>query len=139
MDAEALGGVLIKKLLILLRPKSFEIDKDVALIETKGVMSRGRDYVESEVDGAIIEMNPDYGALRSYYIDELSEQMGSYHIEDKKLETDFVMTVVMGVSYISKKMPKHSTNKVEMNHLAGYNTQVHHDNSSSMRYPLHKH
>jgi len=139
MDAEALGGVVIKKLLVLLKPKSFDIDKDVALIETKGVMSKGRDYVESEVDGAIIEMNPDYGSLRSYYIDELSEQMGSYHIEDKKLETDFVMTVVMGVSYISKKMPKQLTNKVQMSHLAGYNTQVRHDNSSSIRYPLHKH
>ena len=139
MDAEALGGVVIKKLLVLLKPKSFDIDKDVALIETKGVMSKGREYVESEVDGAIIEMIPDYGALRSYYIDELNEQLGSYHIEDKKLTTDFVMTVVMGVSYIARKIPKHSINKVEMNHLAGYNTQVRQDNSTSMRYPLHKH
>ena len=91
-DAQGLGGVVIKKLLALLKPHSFEIDKDEALFLTKGAMSKGRDYIESEVDGAIIEKNPDYGIVRSYYIDELNEQLGSYHVEDKKLTTDFTMT-----------------------------------------------
>ena len=138
MDAEALGGVVIKKLLVNLKPKGFDIDKDVALIETKGVMSKGRDFVESEVDGAIIENNPDYGAFRSYYIEELNEQLGTYHIEDKKLETDYVMAVVMGVSYIVKKMPKQITNKVVMNHLAGYNAQTRRDVRPSQQTILHK-
>lgn len=140
MDAEALGGVVIKKLLVALKPKAFDIDKDVALIETKGVMSKGRDFSESDVDGSIIENNPEYGNLRSYYIDELNEQLGIYHIEDKKLETDFVMTVVMGVSYIVKKMPKQiTTNKVVINHLAGYNAQVKRENVSRPPQPiLHK-
>ena len=40
MDAEALGGVVIKKLLVLLKPRSFEIDKDEALVLTKGAMSK---------------------------------------------------------------------------------------------------
>ena len=125
MDAEALGGVVIKKLLVALRPKAFDVDKDVALIELKGVMSKGRDYVESEVDGAIIENNPDYGGLRSYYIEELNEQLGTYHIEDKKLETDFVMALMMGVAHIVKKMPRQTSDKkVILNHLAGYNAQV---------------
>ena len=130
-DAQGLGGVVIKKLLVLLKPRSFEIDKDEALFLTKGAMSKGRDYIESEVDGAIIEKNPDYGIVRSYYIDELNEQMGSYHIEDKKLTTDYVMTLVMGVSYILKKMPKTDMKKVNFNPLASYNATISKNNSGS--------
>ncbi len=124
MDAEALGGVVIKKMLVTLYPKGFDIDKDIALFETKKAMSTGRDYSESEVDGAILEKNPDFGSVRCYYIEELSEQLGTYHIEDKKLETDFAMTFVMGVSYIAKKIPRTASKPVSLNPLAGYNTQV---------------
>ena len=134
-DAQGLGGVVIKKLLALLKPHSFEIDKDEALFLTKGAMSKGRDYIESEVDGAIIEKNPDYGIVRSYYIDELNEQLGSYHVEDKKLTTDFVMTLMMGISYIVKKMPKTPINKVVFNPLAGYNANI---TKSQSQKSLHK-
>ena len=123
-DAQGLGGVVIKKLLVLLKPRSFEIDKDEALFLTKGAMSKGRDYIESEVDGAILEKNPDYGSVRCYYIDELNEQLGSYHIEDKKLTTDFTMTLMMGVSYIVKKMPKTDMKKVNFNPLRGYEVSI---------------
>lgn len=124
MDAEALGGVVIKKLLVLLKPKGFDIEKDIALFETKKAMSEGRDFVESEVDGAVIENNPDFGLVESYYIDDLNEQLGIYHVEDKGLETDYVMTLMMGVSYIVKKIPKGSSKPAQLNHLAGYNAQV---------------
>lgn len=123
MDANALGGVVIKKLLVSLKPKSFDIDKDIALMELKNVMSKGRNYIESDVDGAIIELNPEYGALRSYFIDELSEQMGMYHIEDKKLTTDHVMTLTMGVSFITRKVSK-NTKTVNLNPLASYNAGI---------------
>lgn len=123
-DAQGLGGIVIKKLLVLLKPRSFEIDKDEALFLLKGAMSKGRDYVESEIDGAIIEKNPDYGIVRSYYIDELNEQLGSYHIEDKKLTTDYVMTLMMGVSYVLKKMPKVDLKKVNFNPLRGYEISI---------------
>ena len=140
MDAEALGGVVIKKLLTSIRPKSFDIDKDEALVLTKGAMSKGRDYIESEVDGAILEKNPDYGIVSSYYIDELNEQMGSYHIEDKKLDTDYVMALVMGVSTIVKKMPKTDAKKVNFNPLAGYNATISNPNNNrtSQQTILHK-
>lgn len=128
-DAQGLGGVVIKKLLILLNPKSFEIDKDEALFLTKGAMSKGRDYYESDVDGAIIERNPDYGVIRSYYIDELNEQAGSYHIEDKKLTTDFVMTLVMGTSYIVKKFSVTTSKKINFNPLRGYEASISRFNS----------
>lgn len=123
MDANALGGVVIKKLLTSLKPKSFDIDKDIALMELKNVMSKGRNYIESEVDGAIIELNPEYGALRSYYIDELSEQMGMYHVEDAKLTTDHVMTLMMGVSYITRKVSK-NTKPAILNRLASHNAGI---------------
>lgn len=134
MDAEALGGVVIKKLLTALRPRGFDIDKDIALVETKGAMSKGRDYTESEVDGAIIEKNPDYGIVSSYYIDELNNQLGMYHIEDKKLETDYVMAFMMGVSYIVKKMPRTQVKQANLNPLAGYNAQVSTPNNSRPGY-----
>lgn len=131
MDAEALGGVVIKKLLTLLRPKGFDIDKDIALFEIKRAMSMGRDFYESEVDGAIIEKNPDFGIVESYYIDDLNEQLGIYHVEDKKLETDYAMALMMGVSYITKKIPKSPGKVAEMNLLGGYNAQM----STSSRHP----
>ena len=124
MDSEALGGVVIKKLLFNLKPRRFDIEKDVALMEVKGAMSKNRDYTESEVDGAIIEKNPEYGVVSSYYMEELSEQLGMYHIEDKKLETDYAMAFVMGVSYIMRKMPRKLTKKIVLNPLAGYNIQI---------------
>ena len=138
MDAQALGGVVIKKLLVLLKPRSFEIDKDEALVITKGAMSKGRDYYESEVDGAIIEKNLEYGLIRSYYIEELNEQLGMYHIEDKKLETDFVMTLVMGTSYILKKMPRTDAKKITLNPLAGYNASIRQENRNVPQRTLHK-
>lgn len=128
-DAQGLGGVVIKKLLVLLKPKSFDIDKDEALFITKNAMSKGRDYIESEVDGAIIEKNPEYGIIRSYYIDELNEQLGSYHIEDKKLTTDFTMTLMMGVSYIIKKFGAISQTKVNFNPLRGYEVSINRSNT----------
>ena len=124
MDAEALGGVVIKKLLVLLKPKSYDIDKDIGLFELKRLMSINRDYTESDVDGAIIEKNPEFGVIRSYYIDELNEQLGIYHVDDEKLETDFAMTFMMGVSYIAKKFTRPSGKPVSFNPLAGYNAQV---------------
>jgi len=124
MDAEALGGVVIKKLLVNLKPRRFDIDKDIALILTKSALSKNRDYIESEVDGAIIEKNLDYGIVSSYYIEDLNEQLGMYHIEDKKLTTDYTMAFMMGVSYIVKKMPKKQDKKVVLNRLAGYNAQI---------------
>ena len=128
MDAEALGGVVIKKLLVKLKPRRFDIDKDIALMEVKGAMSKNRDFTESEVDGAIIEKNLEYGIVSSYYIEELNEQLGMYHVEDKKLDTDYVMAFMMGISYITRKMPNSLLKKVVLNPLAGYNAQVRREN-----------
>ena len=123
MDANALGGVVIKKSLTALSPRSFDIDKEEALLITKQQMSEGREYVESEVDGAIIEKNPNFGNIVSYYIDELSTQLGIYHLPDDRITQDFVMTLVMGVSWIAKKQPK-AMKAAKINPLAGYAASI---------------
>jgi hypothetical protein len=124
LDTNALGGVVIKKLLADLKPIDFSIPKDEALFALKKAVSEGRDYYESEVDGAIIERNANYGLIESYYIQELADQLSIYHIEDKKLKQDHVMTLMMGVSYIVKKFGKAKVGKaVSLNPLAGYNAQ----------------
>lgn len=125
MDANSLGGVVIKKLLVDMHPKEFSIEKDEALLITKKAVSEGRDFYESEIDGSIIERNPAYGLVEAYYILELADQMSVYHIDDKKLTQDHVMTFMMGVSWIVKKIPRGQVGKkVELNPLAGYNAQV---------------
>lgn len=125
MDANSLGGVVIKKLLLQLTPKAFQIEKDEALFLLKKEMSAGRDFYESEVDGAIIERNPDFGNIICYYIEELNEQLGVYHIDDRKLEQDYVMCIMMGVSYIIKKFPRNTQQTAtNFSTLAGYNAQI---------------
>lgn len=123
MDAGAMGGVMIKKMLTSLSPKAFDIEKDEALLILKKEMSAGRAFYESEKDGSIIERNPEFGNVLCYYIDELNTQLGNYHIDDAKLTQDHVMVLMMGVSYISKKFPK-VAKPVQMNRLAGYNNIV---------------
>lgn len=139
MDAEALGGVVIKKLLVLLKPKGYDIDKDIGLLETKVMMSTNRDFIESDIDGAIIEKNPEFGSVRSYYIDELNEQLGIYHVDDGKLTTDFVMCFMMGVSYISKKFKQVSGKRVGLNPLAGYNASIARGSRNQHQQNFYKH
>lgn len=125
LDTNSLGGVVIKKLLADLAPMDFNIPKDEALLILKKAVSENRDFYESEVDGAIIERNPDFGLIQSYYIQELGDQLATYHIEDKKLKQDHVMTLMMGVAWIIKKFPRgKKANPVSFNSLAGYNAQI---------------
>ena len=134
MDSQALGGVLIKKLLSQLGPKAFDTEKDEALFILKRALSDGRTYTESEIDGSVIEGNKDYGQVRSYYIDELSNQLGMYHVEDKKLTTDFVMMLTMGVSHIFKKVPRAPTKVAQINPLASHNSQFRLPRISASRF-----
>lgn len=122
MDAKALGGVTIKKLLASMNPKGFEIEKDEALLILKNQMAAGRDYYESEIDASIIEKNPQYGNIESYYIEELADQLGIYHIKDEKLKQDFVMMLMMGVAWIVKKVPRGKPATLDT--MAGYSAGI---------------
>lgn len=123
MDANSLGGVVIKKLLQPLSPKAFDIEKNEALFLLKQCLSKGRD-VETLEDGSEVDNNPDFGGIESFYIPELADQLSLYHVDDAKLKQDEVMTLMMGVSYIVKKIPRGIQKKVELNPLAGYNRTV---------------
>ena len=123
MDAKALGGVVIKKLLADLNPKAFEIEKDEALLILNKAMSEGRDFYESEVDAAIIERNPNYGIVEAYYIEKLADQLGIYQVKDDKLTQDYVMMLMMGVSWIVKKVPR-GGKPVSLDPLASYNAGI---------------
>lgn len=106
MDASAMGGVLIKKLLADMAPKGFDVPKDEALMILRKMMSDGRKIKRTEFDGSLTEINTDYGAIESYYIPEESEQLGVYHVNDKGLRQDFVMVLMMGAATIYKKFPR---------------------------------
>lgn len=123
MDANALGGVVIKKLLYQLSPKGFDTEKDEALFILKKEMASGRDYYEDE-SGTTVERNLDFGNIASFYIQPLADQLSQYHLEDKKLKQDEVMTLMMGVSYIVKKIPKGKAKPMSFNPLASYSSGI---------------
>lgn len=124
MDANALGGVVIKKLLVSLHPIAFDTSlKDEALFETRRAMCMNRKLTK-DAEGRDVDLDPDYGKIASYYIPELSEQLALYTIDDEKIEQDRVMCLVMGVHYIVKKFKPKIDKKVVINPLAGYNNSV---------------
>lgn len=125
MDAGALGGVVIKKMLSKLHPKGFDAEKDDALLLLKGAVGFNRDFEHSKIDGAVIEKNPNFGLVESYYIQKLGDQMGMYKIPDDKLKQDYVMVLMMGVSYVLTKWPRRSPQaRVSIDPLASYNAGV---------------
>ena len=124
MDAGALGGVVIKKLLVALAPKGFSIEKDEALFILKKEMSAGREYTET-LTGDTIEANPEFGNVRAFFIQELADQLGMYHIDDGKIKQDEVMTLMMGVATIAKKFPRGGKQqKVIPNPLASHEATI---------------
>lgn len=124
MDANALGGVTIKKLLVQLNPKAFDIEKDEALFVLKRELSSGRAF-EEDAFGGVTEKNPDFGNVEAFFIQELADQLGMYHVADDKLKQDEVMTLMMGVSTIAKKFPRRGTQTfAKLNPLVNSNVKI---------------
>lgn len=124
-DTNSLGGVMIKKMLFDLHPLSFGShggQKDQMLAAVQATLTFGRDFTVDEVTGEIVEKNPDYGKVRSYFIEELEEQLGSYKVEDTKIEQDAVMSLGMGLWYLEKRIPKTPDKKMALNPLSRYNS-----------------
>ena len=106
MDTNALGGVLIKKLLKEMGVKTYDFsahggEKGEAITELKLAMTAGRRF--EIIDGKIVEHNPDYGEIRAYYIPELEEELGAYEVKDDKLEQDFVVVMYQAMWRLRKK------------------------------------
>ena len=106
MDTNSLGGVIIKKILNDMKVKTYDFDahggeKGEALVQLRLMLTHGRN--PEQKDGKVIEHNPNFGLLRSYYIGQLEDQLGMYQIDDKKIEQDYVASLWMAAWFIMKK------------------------------------
>lgn len=106
MDTNALGGIVIKKLLKDMGVNTYDFDahggdKGEAIIQTQLVLQDGRQ--SKIVDDKVIEDNPNYGGLRAYYIKDLEEELSDYEIEDKHLKQDFVVGLYQALWWLRKK------------------------------------
>lgn len=106
MDTSALGGTIIKKMLRDMDVKTYDFtghggDKADAMFRLKLLLSKDR-KPRFEKD-KIIEENPNYGGLKSYYIPEMEDQLAAYELEDKKLEQDHVIVLMQFAWFMHKQ------------------------------------
>lgn len=127
-DSASMGGIMIRKMLAEMGMTdvvdfSASGDKSDMLFCLIVVLSEGRQARLTD-EGKIIEDNPDFGRLRSYYIPELEEQMGNYQynpekgVTDKRLEQDDVMCLGMAIWWLERKYMKSAVKQVNFNPLA---------------------
>ena len=87
------------------------------------VMSANR-KTEVDAEQKVVDLNPNFGRLRSYYIPQLEEQMGNYQynpdkgISDKRLEQDDVMALGMALWWLERKFMKNETKMINFNPFA---------------------
>jgi len=106
MDTQALGGVIIKKLLSEMGVKTYDFqahlgNKGDAIIQAKILLGKNR-KVERKGE-KIIELNPNFGGFRSYYLPKFEEELANYEIEDKHLEQDYVVCFYQAAWWLEKK------------------------------------
>ena len=128
-DASALGGVMIKKML-----KEMDMHDVVDFNASGGVkmdmlfsllvwLTANR-KTELGPENEVIELNPDFGRIRSYHIPALEEQAGNYQynpdkgITDKKLEQDHIMALGMGIWWLDRKFNKDRVKQINFNPFA---------------------
>ena len=106
MDTNALGGVIIKKMLKDIGIKVYDFtshggEKADAMFRLKILLLDNRQEVLE--NGNIVEKNPNYGGLRSYYIPKMEDQLSAYELEDKRLEQDYVIVLMQFAWYTHKR------------------------------------
>lgn len=128
-DSSSMGGVIIKKMLREMNMTNIQDfsasgDKMDMLFTLINAMSESR-KTDTDKEGKITDLNPDFGRLRSYYIPELEEQMGNYQynpakgVTDKRIEQDEVMSLGQGIWYLDRKVFKMKLKQILFNPLAG--------------------
>lgn len=134
-DSSSMGGVIIKKLL-----REMEMHNIVDFTSAGGqkadmlfimitVLGYNRQAVQ-DAEGRIVDQNPEFGRLRTYYIPELEEQMGNYQynpekgVSDKRIEQDHVMCLGMALWYLERKIMKNEIKMISFNPLANTVGQV---------------
>ncbi len=133
-DSSSMGGVMIRKMLMEMNMHdindfSASGDKSDMLFCLIVTMTANR-QASFDSEGKLIEKNPDFGRLRSYYIPELEEQLGNYQynpdkgVTDKRLEQDDVMALGMGIWWLERKYQKNTTQTIAFNPLAPRADQI---------------
>jgi len=105
MDTGSMGGEIIKKLLKDMQLKVNDFtglkgEKGDAIFRLKLLLSDQRK--PKLVDNKIVEDNPNYGGLRSYYVSRIEDELASYEIEDKRLKQDFVVCLYQFAWFMNK-------------------------------------
>jgi hypothetical protein len=59
-------------------------------------------------DGTVVDYNKHWGLIRTPDINELFAEMVNYQLEDKKIVTDQVMSVMMAVDWLMMRRPKNT-------------------------------
>jgi len=104
MDVNALGGVVMKKLLRDIKPMGFDShsgQKPEALSYLQLVLTNYRKHAVIEQKGIPKEKGEDL--LKSYYLSILEEQLASYQEDDKAIKQDWVCALYMPIWWLWKQ------------------------------------
>ena len=107
MDVNSLGGTIFKKMLKDIKPISFDShgkSKEEALTYLKLVLTSSRDCFIDE-SGRVVEKNPNFGRLRSYYLSELEAELGNYQLKDDKIKQDWVSALYQAIWWLEYRKP----------------------------------
>lgn len=120
IDSSALGGKNALAFLRHLNPIQFDMTPTMKA-EMLSTLKIALDGGESETfrrktkvlaDGTIFDENPTWGILRIPNILEIISELQNYKLDDKKIRTDIVMMLGMGVHYLEMRRPKQPKNRM---------------------------
>lgn len=119
IDSSALGGKNALAFLKQLNPIQFDMtssSKAQMLATLKiafdgGTSDKYKRKSRLEI-GEVIDDNPDWGLIRIPNEPALISELQNYKLDDKKIRTDCVMMLGMGIHYLEMRRPKHPKNRV---------------------------
>jgi len=114
MDTESMGGTVMRKMLKSIKPIRFDKSveagvKDVALMYTKLMLTKNRRKILK--DDREIELEVNFGWLRSFYLPKLANQLSTYRTDDTSLKQDWVIALAQGCYYIWKRFGDNANSK----------------------------
>lgn len=122
-DSSSMGGVIISKMLREMHVQhlhDFSMSRSPKdeMLFFMALIFTDRRKIEYGEEGKVIELNPNFGKLRSFIIPDLEEQLGNYKLDDNKLKQDEVMALGLILWYCEKRIAKHQTKVFNLNMLA---------------------
>lgn len=114
IDSSALGGKNATAFLKHIQPYNFDIQTQMKA-EMMATLKIALDGGNSEIyrrkvvtgqDGVRRDTNPNWGIIKIPDIKEFVNELTNYKIDDKKIRTDTVMSLAMGIHYLEMRRPK---------------------------------